>query len=191
MDNLKGLMKKVKIPENVHAISKTQTEKGLNLKAITKSLEEKMNEKAKIYGFIGMEVYDLSKDKKIEIVQIKAYLDKMDALNHEIEELEKQREEAERKRIGKNMCICGCKLKPQDRFCPNCGEVVAKDTVICTCGAELSKDAKFCSVCGKRMEDIVNQQETARTPAMKECICGAQVPVGQFMCMECGRKIED
>lgn len=191
MDNIAGLMKKVKIPEKIIPASKVQTEDGLNLKAVKKNLEERMNEKAKIYGFIGMEVYDLSKEKKIEIVQIKAYLDKMDALNSEIEGLEKQKEELEKKSAGKNICSCGYKLKPQDRFCPNCGEVVARDTLICSCGAELAKDVKFCSVCGKRTEDILQEQAIMKTaPKMRECICGAKVPEGQFMCMECGRKLE-
>lgn len=191
MDNIAGLMKKVKIPEKIIPVSKVQPEDGLSLKAVKKSLEERMNEKAKIYGFIGMEVYDLSKEKKIEIVQIKAYLDKMDALNSEIEGLEKQKEELEKKSVGKNICSCGYKLKPQDRFCPNCGEVVARDTLICSCGAELTKDVKFCSVCGKRAEDILQEQEIMKAaPRMRECICGAKVPEGQFMCMECGRKLE-
>lgn len=191
MDNITGLMKKVKIPEKIIPASKVQTEAGLNLKTVKKNLEERMNEKAKIYGFIGMEVYDLSKENKIEVVQIKTYLDKMDALNGEIEELEKQKEALEKRNAGKNVCSCGCKLKPQDRFCPNCGEVVARDTIICTCGTELAKDAKFCSVCGKRAEDILQEQEIAKEqPKTRECICGAKVPEGQFMCMECGRKLE-
>lgn len=39
-------------------------------------------------------------------------------------------------------------------------------------------------------EEILNTQNEAPKPAMKECICGAKVPAGQFMCLECGRKIE-
>lgn len=193
MANIKGFMEKVKIPENISAIPKSQAESGGNLKAVRKMLEEKMNEKVKIYGFIGMEVYDLAREKRIEIAEIKTYLDKMDAVNAEIEELEKQKEELEKKSVKKNICVCGYRLKPQDRFCPNCGEVVEKGTVTCTCGAELDKNVKFCNVCGKSMEDIIKGQQTvtAQMPAMKECICGAKVPAGQFMCMECGRKIED
>lgn len=191
MDSIKGLMKKVKISENIPVVSKFQVEDGTNLKAVQKNLEDKMNEKVKIYGFIGMEVYDLTKENKIDIAQIKTYIDTMDALNAEVAELEKQKEELERKTAKKNICICGYKLKPQDRFCPNCGEVIAKDTILCTCGTELPKDAKFCNVCGKRIEDIMNSQESGKETAMKECICGAKVPVGQFMCLECGRKIED
>lgn len=185
----------VKVPEGIHTATKAQAEGGSNLKAVKKTLEDRMNEKVKIYGFIGMEIYDLSKENRIEIAEIKTYLDKMDALNVEIEELEKQKEELERKTAKKNICSCGYKLKPQDRFCPNCGEVVERDVIICTCGAELSKTAKFCGTCGKPIEEIVSTQQSAQTvqaaPAMKECICGAKVPVGQFMCLECGRKVED
>lgn len=190
MDNLKGLMKKVKIPDNIHIAPKNASESGMNIKAMKKELEDKMNEKIKTYGFIGMEIYDLSTSGKIEIPQIKNYLEKMDELIQTIEELEQQIKEQEAKNAGKNVCSCGYKLKPQDRFCPNCGEVVQRDTVICTCGAELGKGVKFCNSCGKSMEDILKALEEPRQLPMKECICGAKVPAGQFMCLECGRKIE-
>lgn len=190
--DIKGLMKKVKLPEAIQNVRPAATEDGMNLKSLKKSLEEKMNEKAKIFGFIGMEVYDLSKEEKIEIEQIKSYLEKMDAINAEIEELEAKKEELEKKNVGKHVCSCGYKLKPNDRFCPNCGEVVEKDTVLCSCGTELSREAKFCATCGRRVEDIIKEQEVVKmAPAMKECICGAKIPVGQFMCLECGRKIEE
>ncbi len=190
MDNLKGLMKKVKVPEVMHITAKSASENGLNLKAMRKELEEKMNEKVKIYGFIGMEIYDLAKDNKADVPQIKGYLDKMDEINQEIDELEKKVKEQEAKNAGKNICSCGYKLKPQDRFCPNCGEVVQGDTVLCSCGAQLERNAKFCNSCGKSMEIILKEQEMPNQVPMKECICGAKVPAGQFMCFECGRKIE-
>lgn len=195
MDNIKGFIKMVKVPEGIHAAAKTRAEGGANLKFVKNTLEEKMNEKVKVYGFIGMEIYDLSKENRVEIPEIKTYLDKMDALNIEIEELEKQKKELERKADKKNICSCGYKLKSQDRFCPNCGEVVERDVIICTCGAELSRTAKFCGTCGKPIAEIINTQQSVQTmqkvSAMKECVCGAKVPVGQFMCLECGRKVED
>ena len=169
MDGLKGFMKKMKIPD----MTKDTGNKGQSIKAINKALEEKMNDKAKIYGFIGMEVYDLSKEKQIEIVQIKNYLDQMDAL----------------KNAGKNICTCGYKLKPQDRFCPNCGEVISREITVCVCGAKIDKNMKFCRTCGKSIEEIQKAFEPAQ-PKMRECICGAKIPEGQFMCFECGRKIE-
>lgn len=191
MDSIKGLMKKVKISESIPVVSKFQAEDGMSLKTVQKNIEEKMNEKVKIYGFIGMEIYDFIKENKMEIPEIQTYIDKMDTLNDEVKELEKKKEELEKKNAKKNVCSCGYKLKPQDRFCPNCGEVIERDTIMCTCGTELSKDTKFCNVCGKRMEDIINNVESAKEVVMKECICGAKVPLGQFMCLECGRKIED
>lgn len=190
MDNIKGFMRKVKIPEGIQIASKSVPENGMNLKTMKKKLEEKMNEKAKIYGFIGMEIYDLSKENKVEIPQIKSYLDKMDEINHTIEDLEKHIKERETQNVGKNICACGYKLKPQDRFCPNCGEIVPRDTVICSCGSELNKNAKFCHSCGKSMENILKEQAKTEQQPVKECICGAKVPAGQFMCLECGRKIE-
>lgn len=188
MESIKGFIKKVKIPD----IMTDSSDKTGNIKAVIKELEEKRNEKAKIYGFIGMEVYDLSKENKIEIAQIKNYLDKMDALNRSIEDLEKQKTELETKNAGKNICTCGYKLKPQDHFCPNCGEVILRAVTVCVCGAKLKKNAKFCNVCGKSIEDIQKENDKEQTPEkpMKECICGAKVPEGQFMCFECGRKIE-
>lgn len=190
MDNIKDLMKKVKMPGAIHIETKSLSQNSVNLKTMKKDLEEKRSEKVKVYGFIGMEVYDLSKENKIDFPQIKGYLDKMDAINQEIAELEGKIKEQEAKNIGKNVCSCGYKLKPQDRFCPICGEVVQRDTIICVCGAELEKDAKFCRSCGKSVEDIKRAQEEAVGSQMKECICGAKVPIGQFMCLECGRKIE-
>lgn len=190
MDNLKGLVKMVKIPNIQHVSSKNGSEGNVNIKSLKKELEEYMNEKAKIYGFLGMEVYDLVTEQKIELPQIKNYIEKMDELNQTIDELEKKIKEQEIKNLGKNVCACGYKLKSQDRFCPNCGELVPRSTILCTCGTELEKDAKFCRSCGKSMEDILKSLEKEPEPAMKECICGAKVPVGQFMCLECGRKIE-
>lgn len=190
MDNIKELMKKVKVPESIHIAPRSASEKGVNLKALKKGLEDKRNEKLKVYGFIGMEVYDLAKEEKIDFPQIKNYIEKMDEINQSIETLEKQIKEQEAENVGKNVCACGFKLKPQDRFCPNCGEVVQRDTILCTCGAELKKDIKFCSSCGKSLEEILKIQEENKRPPMKECICGNMVPDGQFMCLECGRKIE-
>ncbi len=189
MDNLKDLMKKVKVRENIqHIVPKS--DKSVNLKSLKKELEEKMNEKLKIYGFIGMEVYDLAQEKKIDFPQIKNYIEKMDEINQSIDNLEKQIKEQEARNVGKNVCTCGFKLKSQDRFCPNCGEMVQRDEIICICGKELEKDSKFCRACGKSVEEILKIQEENRRPPMKECICGAMIPAGQFMCLECGRKAE-
>ena len=72
MDNLKGLVKKVKIPNAMqHIAPRGNAESGVNIKSLKKELEESMNEKAKIYGFLGMEVYDLvTEEKKRQLAEI-------------------------------------------------------------------------------------------------------------------------
>ena len=190
MDNLKGLIKKVKMPDAIQDAFGAAGEKTPSLKAVNRALEERKNEKAKIFGFIGMEVYDrFSRDHTLEIAQIQNYLDKMDIINREIQELEHQKKELEVKNAGKNICACGYKLKPQDRFCTNCGEVISKASLICVCGAKLNKGAKFCGACGRSVEEP-KTTEPGKEKSVKKCICGAFVPDGQFICFECGRKIE-
>ncbi|MCM1048815.1 MAG: zinc ribbon domain-containing protein [Clostridiales bacterium] len=191
MDNLLDKVKKVKIPDAIHIAPKSTSNMSVDLKAMKKELENKMNEKVKIYGFIGMEVYDLSKAGRINIPEITSYLEKMDGISAVVSELEKNIAVQEAKIAGKNICSCGFQLKPQDRFCPNCGEAVPKNTILCTCGTELDKNCRFCTTCGKKIEDLINnKKEPIQQTVMRECICGAKVPEGQFMCMECGRKVE-
>lgn len=186
-DSIKDIMKKIK-PSDMERASPKQAG-TMNLKTMKKEIDEKRGEQAKIYGFIGMEVYDLAKDNKIDIPQIKSYLEKMDELNNEIHNLEAKIKEQERRNTGKNICSCGYKLKPNNKFCPNCGEPVP-GIIICSCGALLDRNTKFCSSCGKKVEDILKEQDTSGLIPMRVCICGAKVPAGQFMCMECGRKLE-
>lgn len=188
MDNLKELMKKVTSSDIVHMDSWSSS--GVNLKSMKKELEEKKNEKIKVYGFIGMETYDLIKGGKVEIHQLEGYMEKMDELNRVVAEMEDIIKTEEAKIKGKNICSCGYKLKSQDRFCPNCGEVVVRDTIICNCGAEIKRDSKFCHICGKSIEELIRREAEEEKSPDRECICGAKVPKGQFMCLECGRKIE-
>lgn len=54
MDNLKGLIKKVKVPDAIQEALGNSDEKDPSLKSVNKALEEKMNEKAKVFGFIAM-----------------------------------------------------------------------------------------------------------------------------------------
>lgn len=124
MDNVKELMKKMKMPDKIGIASKSSEEKSVNLKSMKRELEEKMNEKVKVYGFIGMETYDLIKANKLEVPQLSSYMKKMKELNQTIEDMEEIIKREEIKNKGKNVCVCGYKLKAQDRFCPNCGEVV-------------------------------------------------------------------
>lgn len=187
MSNIKSFIKNVKVPD---IVSKAGSNETVNLKALRKELDDCKNEMVKIYGFIGMEVYDLSKEGKIDVPQINNYLTKIDELNANIQDLEKGISAQETRNQGKNICSCGCKLNPQDRFCPNCGEVVLKDTIICTCGAEVSRNSKFCNSCGKKVEDLIAETSKVEQAPVKECICGAKIQPGQFMCLECGRKVE-
>lgn len=187
-DSIKNIMNRIK-PMDVGNSAQKQ-DNGVNLKALKKQIDEKRGEQVKIYGFIGMEVYDLAKENEIDIPQIQSYLEKMDEINTEIQELEARIKKQERRNTGKNVCACGYKLKPNDKFCPNCGEPVP-GIIICSCGAQLDENTKFCNSCGKKVEDILREQEAPKETPMRVCICGAKVPAGQFMCMECGRKIED
>lgn len=64
------------------------------------------------------------------------------------------------------------------KFCINCGNALAKNTICSTCKTELPKGAKFCISCGKALE------------TKKICIkCGYNIDEGASFCMECGTKI--
>lgn len=187
-ESVREIMKKIKPSEAGHATPKQDN--GVSLKAIKKEIDEKRDEQAKTYGFIGMEVYDLTKENKIHIPQINSYLEKIDEITNEIQELETKIKEQERRNVGKNICSCGYKLKPSDKFCPNCGEPVP-GIIICSCGAKLGENMKFCSSCGKKAEDILKEQKISKEFPVRTCICGAKVPAGRSICIECGRKLED
>lgn len=184
------VMETVKIP-NVVTINTT-------INSIRKEIEEKVKEKNQLYSFIGMEVYDQCQEKKLEIAGIDMYLEKMQALDEEIKELEARKQSMELQQKGSTVCQCGCVLNANQSFCPNCGREVENGKLICTCGNEVSKTEKFCSKCGASVEQLLQQSEStvqsiaagSGTASFKTCICGAKVPEGQFMCMECGRKVE-
>lgn len=184
------VMETVKIP-NVVTINTT-------INSIRKEIEEKVKEKNQLYSFIGMEVYDQCQEKKLEIAGIDMYLEKMQALDEEIKELEARKQSMELQQKGSTVCQCGCVLNANQSYCPNCGREVENGKLICTCGNEVSKTEKFCSKCGASVEQLLQQSEStvqsivagSGTASFKTCICGAKVPEGQFMCMECGRKVE-
>ena len=49
-------------------------------------------------------------------------------------------------------CItCGSSVNPTFKFCPECGEKLAKVSFCTECGAEQKGGAKFCSECGHKM----------------------------------------
>lgn len=173
------------------------------LRTIGKSIEEKMNAKSKLYGYIGMEAYDLHTAGKLDMPELQGYFEKLQALDDEVRELQAQKQAMELQSGNGTTCICGEPLTQIDKFCPRCGTPVNNGMVTCVCGNQVAKNMRFCNVCGRDMQQspvmmqpnvppqaMNNMAANVPTKPMKQCICGAQVPEGQFMCMECGRKIE-
>ncbi len=52
---------------------------------------------------------------------------------------------------GINCRKCGCSLKPNAKFCPECGERVATTITCAKCNAQVAADAKFCPECGSKI----------------------------------------
>lgn len=167
-------------------------------KSIEKAIEEKLNSKSKLYGYIGMEVYDLHEAGKLDREELQGYFDKLKVIDDEVRELQSQKQAMDLQAGKASVCICGAKVTASDKFCRNCGEPVNNGMVTCACGNQVAKGVRFCNVCGRNMQQesqqgpVMMQPNVPPTAAvhMKQCICGAQVPEGQFMCMECGRKVE-
>lgn len=171
---------------------------------VKKALDEKYQERMKIYGYIGMEVYDLYKQGKVSISQADMHFQKMEQVETEIARLEAEKQRIEMEKRKTNVCSCGYALSGREQFCPKCGKPVEKDEIICTCGKAVKKDMLFCPNCGKGVKEmnqgaVVGAQNGGQNagmpgnpvpqPQYRECICGAKVPIGQNMCMECGRMI--
>lgn len=174
---------------------------GVSLKALKTKKESLIQDKQKYYGYLGMAVYDLNKEKGVQFEEFSAELGKLHELDKEIEEVSRKLEikEQEQARSGKNVCPnCGGKLSSKDKFCKGCGMPIKGDTIVCHCGNEVKRIDKFCPVCGTSVEQLLNEEagkEAFATGAEKGvekiCICGAKIAPGQFMCMECGRKVSD
>lgn len=160
-----------------------------NIQNIKKSLEEKNQDRAKMFGYIGMETYDLYKQGKVSVPELESYFENMEALEKQIEELENQKAELEEQSKRTPTCSCGATLSPKDKFCGKCGKPVESKNNICECGRKIEEGMAFCSNCGKSL-DGAQREIPQEVINFQECICGAKVPEGQFMCMECGRKIE-
>lgn len=160
-----------------------------NIQNIKKSLEEKNQDRAKMFGYIGMETYDLYKQGKVSVPELESYFENMEALEKEIEELENQKAELEAQNSRVLACSCGATLSAKDKFCSKCGKPVEQKNNICECGRKIEEGMAFCPNCGKSIAGA-QREITQEVIIFKECICGAKVPEGQFMCMECGRKIE-
>lgn len=185
-------MKSINMPKIANPFSNMAG--GNNLK---KALEEKNRERSKIFGFIGMDVYELYKQKKIDIAELDVYFNQMKELENEIAGLEAEKQRMELQNKGVRTCSCGQPLTAENRFCPKCGKPVDPGVIVCVCGKKVKNDMQFCSYCGRNLKERSGggqevDVEKANAPQMeyRTCICGAKVPEGQFMCMECGRKID-
>lgn len=162
---------------------------------LKKNLEDKQNEKNKIYNYIGMEVYDLYRNNGFRQDELNVYLDKLVDLDKEIREIESEMEQLNS--ASKSMrCSCGNTILDGMKFCSKCGKPIEKDEIPCKCGRMLKRDMKFCPECGQSVADLMDEQEkpaekTSEEKAIeiKKCICGAQITEGQSVCMECGRKV--
>jgi hypothetical protein len=158
---------------------------------LKKSLEEKISEKSKIYGFIGMETYDLYKAGKIAHPELDIYFEKMKELEQEIANIQTELDKAKNPANGTTRCSCGNVLTPGTKFCPQCGKVVESDTITCKCGQLIKRDMMFCPYCGQKVSELLNTSNGGNIAPGKQCICGAIIPAGQSMCMECGRMVTD
>jgi len=195
LNKFKGIIEKVPGKDKIQNIVKTVSGKGGEGKALSNAIKDKHEELDKTYRLIGMEVYDLIKDQKYDIPQIKGYMDKVDDLSAEIERLEI--ESAAASEGGSMMtCSCGALVNVNSKFCPNCGKPVQPAVITCSCGEVLAPGIKFCNRCGKKVElvaaDTGMTEPGASMPEAqaKQCLCGAMIPAGQTICFECGRKVQ-
>lgn len=159
---------------------------------IKKNIEDKKQEINQLYGFIGMELYDMYKADKIRVPELNVHFEKVDMLEKTITEMEVEKQRLELQSKGNSICSCGGVISANNRFCPQCGKPVEIGGAICDCGNELKPDMLFCPQCGKNVKEQLEKTNvnTSGNVTYIECICGANVPEGQSMCMECGRKIE-
>ena len=134
-------------------------------------------EKAKMYEFIGMEVFDMYVAGEMNLEKIEPFCQKIETLNIEIRKLESE--------ITPKACECGEKLKKGSKFCSSCGKSIVVEK-ICECGEKFKEGLKFCTSCGKKV--VVNLIPQAQI-ATVECVCGAELESGTLMCMECGRRV--
>lgn len=146
-----------------------------------------LQDKQKYLCYLGMAVYGLYREGKLENEELESDLTKLLEIDNRLDELDQIVEELEKMKRAKNICECGAKLSKNDQFCPNCGRKV-KEVILCRCGAELSPDTKFCNHCGADVSKLLHQENEAEEE--KTCLCGAKIMAGQIMCMECGRMVE-
>ncbi len=129
-------------------------------------LEKKMEEKQKIFGYIGMEFYEQYSSGTFELSNFKIYFDKLKEIDMEIKRMQ-----------GVLVPLANeC-----SKLCPGCGE-------------KLSSASNFCPFCGTNLADLpLNEtvKESNKTPNVqkKKCICGAELDETQAICLSCGRLV--
>lgn len=184
------------VPNVFDLINKnTNLNSTISSNKLKKEMEEKNKEKAKIFGFLGMEAYEMYKIGNLTVPELDIYLEKAKEIEEEIDKIEAKKHQLEMETTGNSTCSCGYQLIAENKFCPKCGKPVENGMNTCgKCGKSVKSDMQFCPFCGNNMQADENSAEnlvvSEMQKPMKECICGAMVAEGQFMCMECGRKIE-
>jgi len=118
-----------------------------------KSLEA---EKAKMYEFIGMEVFVLYRTGEVSIDVIAPFCEKLQAIKAEIDHVETEITKSVRN------CECGAKLQKGAKFCSGCGKNVeieqplpqaeAKPVIECVCGSEIKNETLMCMECGRKID---------------------------------------
>lgn len=113
-----------------------------------------LQEKSKMYEFIGMEVFDLYQAGSIKIDSIEPFCNKLLELNKELAKIESLFIDSSLK------CECGADLNENMKFCMTCGkkvdqieEPIKVATIACACGSEVAIDALFCMECGRKVEN--------------------------------------
>ena len=103
------------ISDNINSISS-----GFENK---KALNDKRNEKDRIYKYIGMEAFNLYKEGKMPSSELDVHFERLKTVDMEIARLEKEIEKSKSK--GKVICRnCGMELTSDVKYCPRCGAPV-------------------------------------------------------------------
>lgn len=137
-----------------------------SINAIKSEIKSLLEDRSKMYQFIGMEVYDLYTSNKVKLEQLDSFYEKLDTINSQIKDLENEKQIQENKKNKSTLCDCGFKLKKEQQFCPQCGTSVQM------------------MLEGESEEKLIEDEVVE-----VECVCGAIVSSEGSMCMECGRKI--
>lgn len=150
----------------------------------SKNVKKAMEEKSKLFGYIGMDVWDMKKEGKINMPELEPYFEKLSLLEQEIQE-----QKVEKQKKGEVVCVCGRKLEKGMKFCSYCGTPVGNEEEQ---GARERADENRSAPASNFWRGTSDFQTNgeARFKSARECICGARIPEGQFMCMECGRRLD-